>query len=185
MKNLFRTKRAATILGVAVLALMAVGVLLAWTDVGKGGRDLRFNAWLHGAQEVTSTTPPSLGVTSTTRGGFALDFNSRLAVAKYWLGVNNGVDITAAHIHCGKAGRNGGVVATLYGGPTLPTISGRLAAGNIRNANIAANTCASVIGRDIMNIADLLEAATNGELYVNVHSLANPGGEVRGQIIKD
>lgn len=185
MKRLLKTKRAIAVLTVAVLALASVGVLIAATDSGKGGRDLRFNAWLHGAQEVTSPTPPSLGVTSATRGGFALDFNVRLAVARYWIGVNNGVDITAAHIHCGKAGRNGPVVATLYGGPPLAAISGRLHAGNIRNANIAANACTPVIGRDIMNVADLLEAATNGELYVNVHSAANPGGEVRGQIIKD
>ena len=33
-----------------------------------------------------------------------------------------------------------------------------------------------------MTMADLLDAIMDGEAYVNVHTVANPGGEVRGQL---
>ncbi len=66
--------------------------------------------------------------------------------------------VAAAHIHKAPAGTNGGVVFP-FADPTSP-FSGTW--------NLTSE-----------NVADLLA----GNLYVNVHSAANPSGELRGQII--
>jgi hypothetical protein len=75
----------------------------------------------------------------------------------------HGVIGTMAHIHQGAKGVNGPVVITLVKGDggvwTVPPAS-RLT-------------------------ADLLASYRAGGLYVNVHSEANPGGEIRTQLMPD
>jgi len=68
----------------------------------------------------------------------------------------------AAHIHCGAAaGANAGVAVPLGAGPTAASpISG---SGTMTDAQLA----------------DL----TAGKCYVNVHTAANKGGELRGQLV--
>ena len=70
-----------------------------------------------------------------------------------------GVQGTAAHIHMGAAGKNGPVVVPF----TKEGDSYKAAAGAKLNA-------------------DQLKAFKAGELYFNVHSAANPNGEIRGQL---
>ena len=70
-----------------------------------------------------------------------------------------GVEGTAAHIHMGAAGKNGPVIVPLT------------KAGDTYTAPAGAK----------LN-ADQMNAFKAGELYVNVHSAAHPGGEVRGQL---
>lgn len=74
--------------------------------------------------------------------------------------------ITAAHIHSGARGVNGGVLFNL--GPSFFT-------GNPGSTQTAHGIWA---GLSSAQIASLL----NGDLYINVHTAANPGGEIRGQI---
>ena len=70
-----------------------------------------------------------------------------------------GVDGTMAHIHVGAAGANGGVIVPLKKeGDTYKTAAG---------AKLT---------------AEQMKALKEGGLYVNVHSAAHPGGEVRGQL---
>jgi len=64
----------------------------------------------------------------------------------------------AAHIHKGKAGVAGAVLVPLCG----PCTSGKSAQVKISK-----------------NAADLLE---HGQVYVNVHTAKNGGGEIRGQV---
>jgi hypothetical protein len=70
-----------------------------------------------------------------------------------------GVQGTAAHIHLGAAGKNGPVVVPF----TKEGDTYKAAAGAKLNA-------------------DQLKAFKAGELYFNVHSAANPNGEIRGQL---
>ena len=67
---------------------------------------------------------------------------------------------TAAHIHEAEAGKNGGVIIPLTkngdNGWTVP------AGAKLTDAQF--------------------DAYKKGNLYVNVHTAANPGGEIRGQI---
>ena len=70
-----------------------------------------------------------------------------------------GIQGTAAHIHMGAAGKNGPVVVPF----TKEGDTYKAAAGAKLNA-------------------DQLKAFKAGELYFNVHSAANPNGEIRGQL---
>lgn len=65
---------------------------------------------------------------------------------------------TAAHIHVGAKGVNGGVVVPLCG------------------------PCTSAVNGTAMLTADQLAAMKKGQYYVNVHTAKNPNGEIRGQI---
>ena len=142
---------------------------------------LKFAAKLDGSQEV----PP---VDTETMGRFRMAFNSYLSEAKFELKVRDGYAITQAHLHCGAAGSNGPVVAFLFGMvPGGFDVDGKLARFTLTDANIAAvgADCSASIGMDIGSISDLAQAASMGNIYANVHSVANPSGEVRGQLSAD
>ena len=70
-----------------------------------------------------------------------------------------GVQATAAHIHLGAAGENGPVIITLS------------KSGDGFSAPMGA-----------MLTSEQMVAFLHGKLYVNVHSDANKGGEIRGQM---
>jgi hypothetical protein len=74
--------------------------------------------------------------------------------------VVTGMTATASHIHEAAAGANGPVIV-----PFTKT---------------GDNTFASADGAKLTDAQ--YESYKAGKLYVNVHSAANPGGEVRGQI---
>lgn len=112
-----------------------------------------FGARLAGVQEEppNGTTGRGTGyVTLTGAGGLTLNY--RVTVS----GLTGA--ITAAHIHSGAIGVNGGVLGNL-------AFVGTTAVGN---AAIAAADQTALI---------------NGGLYMNIHTGANPGGEIRGQIV--
>ena len=73
--------------------------------------------------------------------------------------MTKGVQGTAAHIHIAAAGKNGPVIIPF----TKDGDTYKAPAGAKLNA-------------------DQLKAFKAGELYVNVHSAANAGGELRGQL---
>jgi CHRD domain len=73
--------------------------------------------------------------------------------------MTKGIQGTAAHIHMGAAGKNGPVV--------VPFTKD----GDVYKAPAGAKLD-----------ADQLKAFKAGDLYFNVHSAANPGGELRAQL---
>jgi len=72
----------------------------------------------------------------------------------------SGVAGTAVHIHQAKAGQNGSVI--------IPLIK-------------SSDNTWTVPPFTLLTDAQFI-AYVDGELYVNVHSAANPNGEIRGQI---
>ena len=132
---------------------------------------LVFHADLSGAEEV----PPIVSATSGT-AKFRVDPGLTKIVAD--LDIRNGTDILAiagAHIHCAPAGSNGPVSAFLAGavpGGFDGNISLRVTIDEDNIINIACGA----------TVAELVASFASGDAYVNVHSAANPGGEVRGQI---
>ncbi|MDQ0062185.1 hypothetical protein J2T14_004385 [Paenibacillus harenae] len=71
---------------------------------------------------------------------------------------------------------NGPVVVTLFG-PNKFGISVRR--GIVRGVLTAADLSGPLAG---LTIADLITEFNNGNAYVNVHTVQNPNGEIRGQI---
>lgn len=89
--------------------------------------------------------------------------------------VANLEDVVAAHIHVAPAGENGPIVVPLENGLVPGTSNGVLAEGTFT----AADLTGPLAGQ---SLADLLADVEAGNTYVNVHTTANPGGEIRGQI---
>lgn len=126
-----------------------------------------FTARLSGAAEV----PP---VETQAHGQAIFRFQRDFSEMNYKLVVDNLQNAFAAHIHCAQAGVNGPVGVTLFsGGPT--SMNGVLVQAAVTSPN-EGNACGWTTLEDVVN------AIQNDNAYVNVHTTANPGGEIRGQI---
>ncbi len=165
---------------VITVALLALFVL---SSAASGHETLRFAADLVGVHEV----PP---VKTETTGEVTVRFNQELTAAQFRLTVEDGTAVTMAHFHCAPVGVNGPVIAFLFGMvPGGFDVDGRLAKFTLTDANITAITphpdCMTTIGMDINSIADLAQAMRAGKIYANVHTVAHPAGEIRGQLATD
>ncbi|MCB1907479.1 MAG: CHRD domain-containing protein [Rhodocyclaceae bacterium] len=140
---------------------------------GHGRHDDDYGARLTGDQE---TAP----VDTETRGRFRLEFNDDKSAATFRLRVTDGVRVTQAHIHCGVEGQNGPPVIFLGGFHDRGwDVDGWwVANATVTDDNIVNDSC----GTTLVDIAAAMDA---GMTYVNVHTVANPAGEIRGQIRRD
>ncbi len=94
--------------------------------------------------------------------------------------VANIENVTMAHFHLAPEGVNGPVVVWLYpSGPPAQLIPGRSQGPLSEGEVTAANLVGPLAGQ---SMTELAEAIRNGNIYVNVHTSAYPGGEVRGQL---
>lgn len=133
----------------------------------------RFSAHLSGAQEV-----PAVDTRARGQALFALSADG--TALSYRLIVANIEDVTMSHIHLAPAGANGGVVVWLYpDGPPPQLIEGRTSGVLADGVITAADLVGALAGQSLDALVAELEA---GNAYVNVHTTAHPGGEVRGQI---
>ncbi|TFE30089.1 CHRD domain-containing protein [Cohnella luojiensis] len=130
-----------------------------------------FIAILRGRFEVP---PVATDATGTTL--FRLSGDGRRL--HFSLKVNNIRNATQAHIHLGFPGQNGPIVAFLFG-------AGR--SGNTGGSDFLVEgtlTREDLIGPlEWGTIADLVREILRGNTYVNVHTVQNPDGEIRGQIV--
>jgi CHRD domain len=138
-----------------------------------------FVATLSGAEEV----PP---VTTNTTGRAVIAFNEDDTAAEFLLQVRRGVRITQAHIHCGPRGVNAPIFVFLAGlnmqGYDVDGIFPWISNATVTDTSIIPRTTAEC-PIAVTNLRDLKQLILDGNAYVNVHSVANPGGEVRGQLI--
>ena len=98
------------------------------------------------------------GVTSaaTGTGTFVFDPDTKVLSGGITTTVPNGV---AAHLHTGAVGVQGPVTIPMTGGPS--------------NWSLPPNTVLT---------ADQVTTLLSGNFYANIHTPANPGGEIRGQV---
>jgi hypothetical protein len=100
----------------------------------------------------------------------------------YTLAVQDLEDVTMAHIHASEVGEAGGVVAWLYPedaeepDPIPGEFDGVLATGTITEDDLTGPL-------EGESLETLLGEMRGGGIYVNVHTEANPDGEVRGQVV--
>lgn len=149
-------------IAVAVILTMAAALTQA-------GSQKNPKAHLSGSNEV----PP---VETDAQGEVQFRVNEDGSEMSYTLIVANIENVAAAHIHSGAVGVNGPVVVQLFGGPTTSgRTNGILAEGTITAADLTGPLSGMTMG-------DLLELINTGGAYVNVHTVANPSGEIRGQL---
>jgi hypothetical protein len=149
-------------IGTAALILTSASVAIAGDT---------FKAELTGDQENPPVTDQG------TTGKFVIQFNRDFSAGEYKLIVNKGVRVTQGHFHCGAVGVNGPVIVFLAGFQANGwDVDGQwITNASVTNANIVNTSC----GDTLAKIAD---AARAGMVYVNVHSVAKPGGVARGQL---
>ncbi len=131
-----------------------------------------FVATASGGEEVPANN-------SRGRGTAVFHLSEDGTTLHYKLIVANIDNVTQSHIHLAPEGVNGPVVVFLFGFvPGGVTENGVLAEGDITAANLIARPA---IGFGA-TMPELVAAMRNGGAYVNVHTVAIPPGEVRGQV---
>jgi hypothetical protein len=85
--------------------------------------------------------------------------------------------LTASHIHVGSPGTAGPIIIDFA--PTAIGVSGPFRLAGSTRSFIARPE------RGIRSMEEAMLAIAAGNAYVNVHSQANPGGEIRGQLCPD
>ena len=126
------------------------------------------------------------GTSSRARGVALFHFDPVSDQLRYKLIVSNIQDIWMAHIHMAPQGSNGPIVVWLFPSmpppPPNPSVPGRFS-GTLAEGTITADDLVGpLLGT---SLSDLIAEIDNDQTYVNVHTLANPSGEIRGQIFGD
>jgi len=157
-------RKSFVVLAVFLTALIYVGIAHA---------DENFKATLTGDEEV----PP---VVTDTTGKVFLRLNKEETELEIQLYVNDGVRIQQSHIHCAPAGVNGPIVVFLAGLHAAGLdIDGKwVSNATITDTSIVNPACGATV-------AALAVSMRAGNTYVNVHSVAHPGGVIRGQVELD
>jgi hypothetical protein len=157
---------------VTLLALFIVMLLFAGTAMASTGA-VDFKAHLSGENEVPA-------VDTVAQGEAIFKLSDDGTHLHYKLIVANLENTLQSHIHVGAAGANGGVVAFLYpSAPPAQLIEGRFSGVLAEGVITAADLRGSLAG---MSLDALVAQMAAGNTYVNVHTVAYPGGEIRGQV---
>ncbi len=82
-----------------------------------------------------------------------------------------------AHIHVGGPDTAGPIILDLQ--PVLSTTGDFTVNRTVTNGNLTVRT-----DKGIQTFEDAIQALLSGNTYINVHSSAFPGGEIRGQITR-
>lgn len=151
-----------------VKALFSAGFLAAILAAacGSSSAQTSFSANLAGANEVPATTSSGTGTATFTLNGTTVSYTIT------YTGLSGAP--SASHIHVGATTVSGPVVVAFSG---LPTTAAGTFSGSFTQADIKAQT-----NPVINTLDDLLAQMRSGNIYANIHSQANPGGEIRGQL---
>lgn len=153
---------------VGILVAFMMVLLVAPTTASAHGDRVQVRAHLDGDQEVVPVDTEMTGRFKVRIKHDELRFRLRVR--------DNSGTIVAAHIHCGAPGANGPVGVNL-GVEPFSKKKGTVARGEI--SELGDNGCGW------SSMSDVAAAIRSGGAYVNVHTLANPSGEIRGNLSVD
>jgi len=151
-----------------ISSLMAGNIYLNVHTTANPGGEIRaqlkmddkiaFDAWLDGAQQTPTITTAAKGVAS-------VKVNTTFDTLFYNV-FTNGLSgtINSAHFHLGAVGINGAVAVDI-----TPGISGNKITGFVTGTAVTTSFVNSML---------------SGGVYLNIHTTANPGGEIRGQVYR-
>ena len=143
-------------LAVILAVLLAGSWVFGWNTMSEAATST-ITVKLSGTDEVPSVSGPG-SATAT------FQFDDQTNQLSYTLTIQGvaPIDVTAAHIHLGGPGANGPVLHPL-------------------NVSKSSSTTTGTVTLSSAEVAYLKQ----GTLYVNVHSVQNPGGFARGQLVLD
>jgi hypothetical protein len=140
--------------------------------------DREFRVPLSGAQEDPTVITSARGIAVLRIVGATVQYQIRYRDLES--------DIEQAHIHIGANDTTGGIAAFLCsdlagrppGTAPCPPSPGRLV-GVIEAAEVIGPAAQGIAPGEI---ADLQRAIRSGLAYVNIHTVASPAGEIRGDV---
>ena len=167
-----------SVVGLALIAALAAGAMVV-----RAAGPFKGHATLSGYQEVpTLSTPAS--------GEFDVEISKDGTSLAYTLSYEGfATNVLFAHIHIGRPAVNGGVMVFLCtngappaGVPVPPAcpLGGGTVSGNLTAADVLAVGASGIAANDFAAVVAALRAEAG---YANVHSTANPGGQLRGQVL--
>lgn len=160
-------KTSRSLISKCLLVLLALQLMVAASSFSQ---PLNFRAHLSGDEEVPA-------VDTKARGQAIFQLSSDGTELHFKVIVANIYDVMGAHIHLASPGQNGPIVLSLFSDiiiPPIDSVNGILVEGTA--------IAEDVIGPFSGDLGDLVNAMLSGNAYVNVHTLAIPAGEIRGQI---
>ena len=152
-----------------IAAAAVAGLALVLNTGAALDNSRNFRAHLTGVQEAPDP------VDTQAQGEITLRVNRNQTELSYRLTVANIENVAAAHLHLGVVRMAGPVVVGLFGGEPGGPVNGVLAEGTI-----TANDLVGPLQGEPLSA--LVEAIEDGDIYANVHTTANPAGEIRGQL---
>lgn len=149
-----------------VSAALLVAIVGCGSDSSMGSSSAVYVAKLSGAREVPAVSTSAAGTATFTRRGTSVSYTVTASGFT--------TPLTVGHVHIGAAGVIGSVIVTF----TILAQSGTVATGLL---DLGAPITQGNITISGDSLRTLLES---GNAYVNLHSAAYPGGELRGQIVR-
>jgi len=139
----------------SLLAALACIAALAFATPSMAAMT-KFKADLKASNEVPPNDSEGTGTVTVTYDSASKKLS--------WQGSYSGLTgpAFAAHFHAGAPGKNGGVVVPIFAGPT----AGSPFSGSKKLTD------------------DQAAQLMSGGWYVNIHTAAHKGGEIRGQVVK-
>lgn len=177
-KSLHHVVTAALLIMTAACSDSSYEQVTATPEVPLASRSVNNNgalvAPLDGSQEVPVVVTNARGnaVFKIARDGQSVDYRVIVAGAQ---------PLLAGHVHLAPAGTNGPFVAFLFNFAPLNSTTGVSRNGVISNGTITEKDLIVRLGFS-GTMDEFIAALRNGGAYVNIHTVGNASGEVRGQI---
>ena len=152
---------------------MVIAAMFVLGTVGTAqAQVIRFTANMSGNQETPAgIVTGAFGTATVTLDLGAQRVSWSIDVFNMPSGVNN------AHFHAGGPG---------VSGPTVINVAFPSNISNDFNLSGSAGPSDVLVRNDqgIRSWDDFVQSLMGGQMYLNVHSAVNPGGEIRGQVIR-
>jgi hypothetical protein len=118
---------------------------------------------------TTAQVVPAPKPSSATGAALFIQYPERI---DYEVGAQLIPGVTSVHIHSGAPGATGTQIVTLFSTTSPISPAGSFTSGSMHASNLPAG----------LTLESLKTLLASGNAYVDVHTTANPGGELRGQI---
>lgn len=164
--------------------LMAGTVAISFFAAPAVAKTLTFSTLVNGAQEVPTPESPSGAVGEATITVDTVAESIDFALSVIGLDLPDLLDIPTVgpvHLHSGAPGETGPIVAPFgsFTGPDFdddfPFLTAAIGQVSGFSLNVSDFTFESS-----GDFSDFLSDLSSGNIYVNVHSIANPAGDIRG-----